>query len=164
MTQLISQYEWAKRNGFSKQYANKLVKSGKIQLIDGKVDLDAANAVLLSTGNFGSRSKTASSDQEIRNLSVMLLKAQIKSKMESIKAMENKAKIMSGEYILVEDVKMAAFNKGRIVRDNMLNIPDRISSTLASISDEKVIYKILTEEIRRALDPLAADLAEDLKI
>ena len=43
---LISQSEWARRQGFSKQYVGKLIKQGKIHLIDGMIDEYTANAEL----------------------------------------------------------------------------------------------------------------------
>jgi len=35
---LISQSEWARRKGFSRQYVNKLVRNGTIRLTENKVD------------------------------------------------------------------------------------------------------------------------------
>jgi len=45
---LISQSEWARRQGFSKQYVGKLLKLGKIKLTNGKIDEYTANAELES--------------------------------------------------------------------------------------------------------------------
>ena len=63
--------------------------------------------------------------------------------------------IKSGIYILAEEVKTAAFNKARIIRDTLLNIPDRIASILASESDQDKVYQLLSDEIKLALDELA---------
>jgi predicted DNA-binding protein (UPF0251 family) len=46
---LISQAEWARRQGFSKQYVNKLLKSGKIKLVNGMIDEGVANSILTRT-------------------------------------------------------------------------------------------------------------------
>ena len=43
---LISQSEWARRQGFTRQYVNKLVARGIVQLVDGKVDDAQAEAAL----------------------------------------------------------------------------------------------------------------------
>ena len=48
---LISQAEWARRQGFSKQYVGKLIKLGKIKLTDGKIEEYTANAELESQRN-----------------------------------------------------------------------------------------------------------------
>ncbi|MDR1334514.1 MAG: hypothetical protein LBJ71_04835, partial [Holosporaceae bacterium] len=43
---LITQTEWARRQGFSKQYVGRLINQGKIKLVDGMIDEKSANAVL----------------------------------------------------------------------------------------------------------------------
>jgi hypothetical protein len=156
MPELVSQYEWAKRSGFSKQYANRLVKAGKIRLINGKVDIDEANATLASIKN-PSRPENRKGLQSVSDLSTLLLKTRIKNEMEKGKILEAKARTEIGELVPVEEVRISAFNKARIVRDNLLNIPDRVASQLASISDERKIHEILLTEIRTVLETLAED-------
>jgi hypothetical protein len=43
---------------------------------------------------------------------------------------------------------VAAFNKARIVRDSLMNIPDRVASLLAIIDDAHKIHEVLLQEIR----------------
>ncbi|MBF0342068.1 MAG: hypothetical protein HQL95_14065 [Magnetococcales bacterium] len=43
---LISQSEWARQQGFSRQYVSKMVKSGTIRLAGNKIDTDQAEAAL----------------------------------------------------------------------------------------------------------------------
>ncbi|MBF0116900.1 MAG: hypothetical protein HQM04_17890, partial [Magnetococcales bacterium] len=45
---LISQSEWARQKGFSRQYVGKLVSQGTIQLVDGKIDTVQAENALAS--------------------------------------------------------------------------------------------------------------------
>ncbi|MBF0395757.1 MAG: hypothetical protein HQK78_03220 [Desulfobacterales bacterium] len=52
-----------------------------------------------------------------------------------------------------EEVKIAAFNKGRLVRDAILNVPHRISPILAH-KDEAKVFEILDNELRQALEEL----------
>jgi hypothetical protein len=42
------------------------------------------------------------------------------------------------------------------VRDNLLNIPDRLAATLAAESDADRVHLMLSGEIRKALDELAS--------
>jgi hypothetical protein len=155
MAELVSQYEWAKRSGFSKQYANRLVKAGTIRLINGKVDIDEANAILASTKNPG-RVEMRKGQQNVSGLSTLLLKTRIKNEMGKGKILEAKAKAELGELVPVEEVKTAAYNRARVVRDNLLNIPDRVASQLASLDNEKKIHEILLSEIRTVLEALSA--------
>lgn len=63
----------------------------------------------------------------------------------------------SGKLVSAADVKNEAFKVARIVRDNMLNIPDRVSAELAALTEPAQIHRFLTEEIRKALEGLASD-------
>jgi Rad3-related DNA helicase len=47
-----------------------------------------------------------------------------------------------------------AFNAARVVRNNLLNIPDRVSALLASMSDAEKIHELLSQEITTALEKL----------
>lgn len=46
---------------------------------------------------------------------------------------------------------MAAFNKARTVRDNLLNIPGRLAPLVAAESDERRCFALIDQEIRQAL-------------
>ena len=74
--------------------------------------------------------------------------------MEKGKILETKAKAEIGELVPIEEVKTEVFNVARVVRNNLLNIPDRVSALLASMSDTEKIHETLTEEIRTALEEL----------
>jgi hypothetical protein len=163
MGELVSQYEWAKRSGFSKQYANRLVKAGTIRLINGKVDIDEANAILASTKN-PSRPEMRRGMQNVSDLSTLLLKTRIKNEMEKGRILEAKARAELGELVSVEEVKTTAYNKARVVRDNLLNIPDRLASQLASTDNEKKIHEVLLNEIRAVLEALTVENAEDADV
>jgi hypothetical protein len=112
---------------------------------------------LASTKN-PSKPETRKGLQNVTDLSTLLLKTRIKNEMEKGKILEAKAKVEIGELVSVEEVKTSAFNKARIVRDNLLNVPDRVASQLTSISDEKKIHEILLNEIRTVLEALAEDV------
>ena len=58
----------------------------------------------------------------------------------------------AGKYVDADEVKVAAFNKARIVRDGLLNIPDRLAALLAAESDEHKVHKLLASEIRAVLE------------
>lgn len=60
----------------------------------------------------------------------------------------------SKQLVPVEKVKEEAYACARIVRDAILNIPDRISAELASITDVHVISDRLIKELTEALEEL----------
>ena len=57
-----------------------------------------------------------------------------------------------GTLVRAEAIRKEAFGIARQVRDGMLNIPDRIASELAALTDQFEIHKRLTDEIRRTLE------------
>ena len=152
---LISQAEWARKHGFSRQYANQLVKEGTLKAVEGKIDEEQADMALAAIRDLSKTEKRNS--QESTELSTLLLKTRIKNEMERGKLLEARAKVEIGELIAVDEVKQAAFNKARIVRDNLLNIPDRVANLLASVDDASKIHELLSQEIRNSLEGLSRD-------
>lgn len=63
-----------------------------------------------------------------------------------------------GQLVSVDMVKTEAFKAHRRIRDAMLNIPDRCSNRLSTMSDAGEVHAYLLTEINAALRLLAADL------
>jgi len=59
-----------------------------------------------------------------------------------------------GKLIEAAAVEREAFRVARLVRDGILNIPDRIAGDLAAEMDQFSIHQKLTAELRRALEGL----------
>jgi hypothetical protein len=66
-----------------------------------------------------------------------------------------------GHIIDAGQARREAFTAARIVRDGLLNIPDRIAAQVASETDRGRVYRLLEDEIRNALVGLAELLDED---
>jgi len=60
-----------------------------------------------------------------------------------------------GELVVAADVKKEVTTLMRTVRDNMMSIPDRVSSQLAALTDIHQVHQLLDNEIRTALRMLA---------
>ena len=83
------------------------------------------------------------------------MKTRIKSEVEKAKLLEIKARVEAGKYVDADEVKVAAFNKARVVRDALMNIPERLAAVLAAETDASRVHAMLTSEIRAALEDLA---------
>jgi len=59
--------------------------------------------------------------------------------------------------VKADAVKNEAFKTARIVRDNILNIPDRVSAELANETNQFKVHQRLMLELRRALEELRVD-------
>ncbi len=171
-SQLISQAEYARRRGVSRQYVGQMVAKGVIRLSNRKVDPDQADAALASVREPArperkTTSKTgATPTPEVHtsetpslphsgDLPTLLLKTRIKSEVEKAKLLEIKARVEAGKYVDADEVKAAAFNSARVVRDALLNIPERLAAVLAAENDESRIHALLHTEIRSALEDLS---------
>lgn len=171
MSALMSQKAYAARCGVSKQYIGKLVRKGVLPLTDGKIDPAVADAILAARREparqqYRQPDAEQSAGQQIpatapprsltaAELPTLLLKTRIKSETEKAKLLEIKAKVESGRSVDVDVVKAAAFRRGRIIRDGMLAIPDRIDAIVAIETDRRKVNQIMTDEITRVLEELS---------
>ena len=151
----ITQTEWAREIGVSKQYVCYLVKKGIVKLEDGLINREQANEAVAAIRDPSQPLRRKNNSENGEKLSTMLLKTRIKNEMERGKLLEAKAKAEIGELVAVDEVKNEAFNVARVVRNNLLNIPNRVSALLASLSDTEKIHKTLTEEITNSLEELS---------
>ena len=54
-------------------------------------------------------------------------------------------------------MRIAAFRRARIVRDGMLNLPDRVAAVLAAETDVAKVHEVLSKEIRLILEEISRD-------
>ncbi len=62
---------------------------------------------------------------------------------------------LSGLLVYAADVTDANFEKARMIRDQLLNIPARVSPIIAAERDAKKVHEILDKEIRQVLEILS---------
>jgi hypothetical protein len=153
---LLTQAEWARHKGFSRQYAAKLIKQGTVRLTNGKVDTAQAEAALAALREpLRQVTSDEPSDGGGQSLSTLLLKSRIKTEVERGRLLEAKAKAETGKLVSADEVRIAAFRRARIVRDGMLNLPDRLAAVLAAEHDATKVHTLLTNEIRTVLVELS---------
>lgn len=163
---LVTKTEFAKSQGFTQPYVSYLINKGYIIPVKDKIDPEQALAALAAIRKPGRRLFRKGTPEETyttppsktAELSTVLLKTRIKNEVERGKLLEVEAKVKTGQYLDAQTVEKEAFQTARTVRDSLQNIPDRVSSLLASLSDSNEIYDILTQEIRTALETLSEKL------
>jgi len=84
-----------------------------------------------------------------------LIKARAAKETFAAKMAQLKYEQASGKLVRIEDVKRAASSTSRVTRDLLLTIPNRLAPILASETDINKINKLLTQEIRQALESLS---------
>jgi len=159
---LLSLRAYAKHRGVSLAAVQKAIHSGRITPnADGLIESDRADAEWAAKTRPGQR-RTRSAPPAVREpaeasgaggldyFRARAIRESYLARLAKIEFEEKTAKLISRD-----EVQVAAFTKARTVRDNLLNIPDRLAATLASESDADKVHQILTGEIRKALDELA---------
>jgi len=145
---LVSQAEYARMKDVSKVYIGRLVKNGTITLDDsGKIDPDLADKQIENAMPEGIGVKKKKSSSKKSSFS----EAKTHEKRIQVSLLELSYQEKAGELVKAKDVEVAAFSEARKLRDNMLNIPDRISALVAAEDDENVVRQIITDEIEKGL-------------
>jgi hypothetical protein len=181
MTELVSLREYARRRGVSAMAVSKAAKSGRITLVDGKVDVAAADRDWPSNTNpgqlafkapppaaaaEGQGTHEAGDDEGQPPQTEEEKKAQTSTgqygQARAVREMYNArlAKIEfereTGILVNADTVRVAAFNAARTARDSLLSMPDRLSPVLAGEGNQFEIHRLLSDEIRRICDELAS--------
>jgi len=158
---ILSLRGYARHRGVSHTAVEKAVKQGRIRTTpDGKIDAEEADrdwsrnsspvnaprqAPRTTEPNDGAaRGPTYAQSRAVRELYL--------ARLAKIEFEERAAKLVSRD-----EVTVAAFTKARTIRDNLLNIPDRVAAMLAAESDPTQVHQILSDEIRKALIELSGD-------
>ena len=165
----ITQAEFARRNGWSKQYVAKLVKQGRIQLEGGKIDPVAAKRAIdqLAEPSTVLRESPANKPKTSRAEAPLSVAGPTDSRKavdyttartmrEAFRAKMAKLDYEEREGRLVEPRKIyeVGFQTGRLVREVLLCIPDRLADILAAETDASQIRRQLYEEMEAALQKL----------
>ena len=148
----ITKSEFARRHGFSKQYVTELIRTGVIQEINGKLDEDDADYSLSLKQAMG-REKRAKNARR-SDLQELYIKAKLKNEIEKGKILKLEAAEKSQSLIPADQVRETLFRKGRVIRDALLNLPDRVASML-EMQNARTIHITLTKEIRAILEDLS---------
>ena len=167
-SQGITQSEYARLRRVSRQIISRQVQLGIITLLpNGNIDPakadkqleDNLNPAFAQTQDNKKAPTAFSRKQAVGDKSkTTFAKAKTIEKGYQAKLAELAYKEKVGDLVNANDVKIAAFDIARKVRDNMLNIPDRIIAQLIStfginVSSENTSKGrgIMTKEIEKAL-------------
>ncbi|WP_066015958.1 MULTISPECIES: hypothetical protein [Endozoicomonas] len=153
---LISQAEFARQQGFTRGYVTKLIKKGIVKLKNGKVDSVQAQQAMKANADpvtliRSDQSADLSPTQPgaVDFVTARTMREAFKAKMAKLEYEEK-----SGTLTDAAKVKQDAFKAGRIIRDELLAIPDRMADVLAAEDNPYEVTKLLREEIEQALSAL----------
>lgn len=169
---LLTQKDYARRRGWSKQYVNQLVRQGRIELVNGRIDPTTADAALAGTrdpsrsarlqttseASAGSRSRhgptpvTAGEGTFVKARTVR----------EHFRAMREKMEFeaATGELLRRRDVEDDAHAVGVLFREHMMRAADRIATQIAAHFDTgfQETRTLVVDGITLALTQLANEI------
>ena len=151
----LSLRAFAKRLKVSDMAVRKAIASGRLKKSVGKngkgqpVITNAALAIKEWAANAAKPGKGT----------VSLAEAQRRVAVERERGMKIANDIKEGRLIPAEQATRAGFTAARVIRDNVLNIPARVSAELAAESDAAKVFTRLDTELRLALSTMAAEIA-----
>lgn len=170
---LISQVEYARMRGWSKQYVGQLVTKGRIRLVNGMVDpavADAALAEQYDPGRAvryrGDRSERIDRDDDGPGVggSPQGSFAKARTVREHFRALRERLEYeeISGRLISKAVVEDTTFEAGRILRDGVLDAAQRAAERIVAQmpgADLHAVHSIIAAEIATALNEAADRLS-----
>lgn len=183
MSELVSLREYARRRGVSAMAVSKAAKAGRITLVEGKVDPSTADrdwpantnpgqmainstAAAMQTepeagleapdeGDEGTQNDAAGGERKPSTTAQYGAARAIREGYAARRAKIDYEKEI-GQLVDVDQVRALAFKVARTARDSLLSMPDRLAPILAGESNQFEVHRIMTEEIRRVCNDIAA--------
>ncbi len=158
--------EYARHRGVSHVAVIKALNDGRIEReADGSIDpVKADEAWSRNTNQAHGRKRSANSEAPSSGASMGSAGpnfAQSRAIKEAYHARLAKLSFeeKSGALVRTDNVKVAWFNILRVMRDRVLNMPDRMAPLLSAEDDPKKVREMLDVELRQLLDDAADAIA-----
>jgi hypothetical protein len=158
---VLSQRAYAKHRGVALSAVQKAISTGRIStMADGRIDPGVAD------GEWAANTKArppavrhqADDDQDAFGAAQYSKARAVREHYQArLAKIDYEERI--GNLVSKDEVQVAAFNTHRVIRDAMLNVPDRVAAMLAAETDEAKCHEVLSTEIRKALNEFADALA-----
>ena len=156
----MSQAEFARQQGFTKGYVTKLIKKGIVELKNGKVDSVQAQQAMKTSADpvslIGSDQTTELAPTQPGAGDFVTARTMREAFCAKMAKLEYEEK--SGTLTEAVKVKQDAFKAGRIIRDGLLAISDRMVNVLAAEDDPGKVEELLREELEAILNELSRQL------
>jgi hypothetical protein len=140
---------YARHRGVSLPAVRKAIQSGRITTTpEGKIIPSRADAEWRRNTNHKPQHRMTvnPSASGINYANERAIRERIRVRRETIELRKREEKLISRD-----EIQVAAFNRGRVLRDAMLNLADRVAAQIAAESEINKVHEILTTEIRRSI-------------
>lgn len=146
---LLSQRAYAKHRGVAESAVRRAIESGRITTTDGKIDPGTADKQWEQNTNPAYHQTRGGGDSDDSPFSYKASRARRETYEALLKKLEYERE--SGKLIPIAQVETEAFNAARLMRDKLLNIPDKVIPQLIGKTDIFEMKQILRKEIHDSL-------------
>jgi hypothetical protein len=166
MPELISPSEYARRRGVHHTAVHKAIKSGRILLIDGKIDPEVADiqwekntrprvdymrAPVQACASPAQPLPDSAVSQTLYDLQL----ARAKREYHEANLAEMRERQKAGELVLVREVHLRYTTLAAQFRAAIERIPDKLATRLAAESNADAVHALLMKELDQALIDMA---------
>jgi hypothetical protein len=154
----ISLRAMAKRLGVSHTSVEKAVAHGRLA---GSVERDRKGRPYVSDPELAVREWADGASRgngDGGGIQLSLTEAQRSVAIQRAEKLRLENALRTGDLLRRDAVERESFEAARVVRDNVLNVADRIAAQLAGERDARRVHAILTLELRKALEGISEKL------
>jgi len=154
---LMSQAEYARHRGKSRQYISRLAKAGVLVMRGGKVDVAASDAVLDDRPEPVSE-RVAAAPADSTPTGTTFAQAKTADMVFKAKLRKMEYDVRIGKLVEAELVKQRWSAIYRLIVDRILAWPNRLAPEVAALTDERQVREVILREARALVNELRADV------
>lgn len=159
--------EYARYRGVALKTLKDWIKDGRLENCfktgsnnRKKINWQLADQALENSS--GEREKDSTTSDKNAHVGTLTKARTAKTAMEA-QAAKLKFELLAGSLVKKSDVVNVAKDMGRLTKESLMTLPDRMAPVLAGMNDIDDIHKLITEEINTALRNLATTNYEFFK-
>lgn len=153
----MSQAEYARHRGKSRQYISRLAKAGVLVMRGGKVDAAASDAVLDDRPEPVSE-RVAAAPADSTPTGTTFAQAKTADMVFKAKLRKMEYDVRIGKLVEAELVKQRWSAIYRLIVDRILAWPNRLAPEVAALTDERQVREVILREARALVNELRADV------
>jgi hypothetical protein len=154
---LMTQAEYARHRGKSRQYISRLAKAGVLVMRAGKVDVASSDAVLDDRPEPVSE-RVTSSPAEVAPAGTTFAQAKTADMVFKAKLRKMEYDVRMGKLVEAELVKQRWSAVLRLIVDRILAWPNRLAPEVAALTDERQVREAILREARGLINDLRSEV------
>ena len=153
----MTQAEYARHRGKSRQYISRLAKAGVLVLRGGKVDVDASDAVLDDRPEPVSE-RVAAAQADVAPAGTTFAQAKTADMVFKAKLRKMEFDLRTGKLVEAEIVKQRWSTILRLIVDRILAWPNRLAPEVAALTEERQVREAILREARALINDLRSEV------